>query len=174
MAISKPPHCTEVSAQTMGSFVFLTNVKALGRGTLAQSCFGKRWMWLWSQAAQEEKCGVGAWPKADVWASSVCGPGKSPEREGAFGWEAWPKQQGKLGTEKPSPVTWLLLCNTELCLSFVNKQSCLQNLPKPCTDFSSWLELPTSLWILGSLMSGKGTAGFCVDRQPSNILKTCI
>lgn len=27
------------------------------------------------------------------------------QREGAFGWEAWPKQQGKLGTEKPSPVT---------------------------------------------------------------------
>lgn len=26
------------------------------------------------------------------------------QREGAFGWGAWPKQQGKLGTEKPSPV----------------------------------------------------------------------
>lgn len=27
------------------------------------------------------------------------------QREGDFGWGAWPKQLGKLGTEKPSPVT---------------------------------------------------------------------
>lgn len=86
MAISKPPHCAEVSSQTMGSFVFLRNLKALGRGALARNCFGKRWMWLCIQAAQEEKSGAGTGPDQ----------GRSLSKHSVWPWEE-PRQRGLLG-----------------------------------------------------------------------------
>lgn len=127
MTSLKPPSCTEVSAQTTDSFVLLGNTQSLGRGALVWSCFGERWVWVWSQAAQGEKCWAGTEPDRDgclskhsVW------PWEKPRQMGILGVVFDQNSGGKLKTEKSTPVAWLLPCHTGVCLSFVNKQSCFQ------------------------------------------------